>query len=228
MHATHHTYRGFRLRKRFVLLILVIVIAVTGIVIGLDVSRTYGSAQSGSADWSTVCHAAIARAGTGYTATDENGNEATVTYCGFTITDSADSEPAEAGDVFVDTVFLMTANQAASFDPNSTLVVANSTVGAYVGNATNCGNGNENATGCPEMADAGGDMSAGGYATGNLGNLPPIYQGHPQLIVLSTQIPEQDSGGQMLVILANDNSGAVLHQLNSDGRQHLPVMWATP
>lgn len=221
-----------RLSIRPLIIIMVVILAIAGVIIGLTVATSHTasgtSGNVGSASWAAVCQKAAANGSSTYKATDENGNRATVTYCGFTFGNVADGQTAEAGDTYVDTVFLTTANQAASFDPNSILVVANSTVDAYVGDEANCGNGNENTAGCPEMADYGGDMSTAGYATSVLGDLPPVYQGHPQLIVLSTQMPEQNANGQMRVIIAETepNGIASLVTLNSAGKQSLPVNWS--
>lgn len=204
MHRRHH-----RLSIWLLVITMAVILAVAGIIVGLAVSTsspgTSTDRQTNSANWPSMCQSAAGKSGAKYTATDENGDKATVTYCGYTVTDSANGQQALPGDVFVNTVFLVTADQAASFDSGGFFPSNNAEVGLYVGSEANCSNDNENTTACPQMGDNGYD-----------GNEDTVYQGHPQVVMTSTGMPEQDASGQMLVIIADSDGGTTV-VLNSRG-----------
>jgi hypothetical protein len=124
-------------------------------------------------------------------------------------------------------VFLVTADQAASFDSESIIGIPEQNDPLYIGNEANCGDDGANSTGCPSLgADSGVMSSITGYVNDNL---PPVYQAHPLLFVFTTEMPEQyTTGGQMIVVYNNGTTNSNQFQLTSDGQQQLPIIWSAP
>lgn len=123
-----------------------------------------------------------------WTSTDTNGQQATVTWCGWQSTNYANGNNAPAGDVYVESVFEVQANQAASF--NTIQFQNNSVVGGtgQIGigpDINDVAGGNSQ----PKPIDTSGDVETGA--------MPPTYQGSPSYLVTLNQLPQPESSGQM-------------------------------
>jgi len=176
------------------------------------------------APWTAAC---AQTASNTFTVSDENGNQATVTDCGYQVGGTANGRPAAAGNVFISTVFKLTADQAASFD-----TINGTYKHLYTGNRDDC-TAATNSADCPQLG-TGGDayaMDASGKVdtatSGRNANFKPLFQDAAQYQVVTTQVAEPASNGKVVVVYQNDamSTGNFTTYMISAVRQNLPLTW---
>lgn len=159
---------------------------------GSQPSRKASSAPPPSS-WQSLCEADLGISADSYTSTDENNNEATATWCGYTISLSNSEGYATPGDVDINAVFAVQASQPATFDANDGLFND-----LYVGTTGGCDRGGNS---CLSLGYDGGTWPMDGYGdiSNNQDGIPPVSKSI-QLVVISTQMKQQYTAGGQLEI----------------------------
>lgn len=154
-------------------------------------------APSTAPNWYSVCSRVINQTATSNTwqSTDGNGNKATITPCGYWVTQAG----TVAGYVTVWAVFAEQDDQPASFSPGSAFS------GLYIGSA-NCSPPG-NFSGCTPVGSNGvGQVFQSGAFASGMEN--PLYAGPFQMYAAASEIPYNDATSPLTLVYSSCANGS--------------------